>query len=169
MPLPSTMTPIATTTLTTATATVTFSSIPQVYTDLVVVAHVKGGNAGGAEVYLMQFNGDTGTNYSRTELYGNGTSAASTRASNNTSGRAGRISGSGSSEYVINTLNIMNYSNTTTYKTWLVRENEAASWTAADVGLWRSTAAITSIALFSNSSYNTAVGSTITLYGIKAA
>jgi hypothetical protein len=67
--------PIATTTLGSAAADVTFTSISGTYTDLVLVAVTQIGSSGD---YLgVQFNSDTGTNYSRTRLSGNGTSASS--------------------------------------------------------------------------------------------
>jgi FlaG/FlaF family flagellin (archaellin) len=64
----------------------------------------------------------------------------------------------------------MNYSNTTTYKTVLGRSNVQDFRVASIVGLWRSTSAINTISLRSdNASYNFTVGSTFTLWGIKAA
>jgi hypothetical protein len=64
-------------------------------------------------------------------------------------------------------VNVMNYSNATTYKTFLARGNIAAGGTEAVVGLWRNTAAITSLELLPTAS-TFATGSTFTLYGIKA-
>ena len=68
-------------------------------------------------------------------------------------------------------LQLMNYSNTTTYKTILSRTNAAANGVDATVGLWRSTSAITSIEIGKNSGMSGTfqIGSTFTLYGIKAA
>jgi hypothetical protein len=63
---------------------------------------------------------------------------------------------------------VMNYSNSTTYKTALAKGGGADYGTEAYVGLWRNTSAITSITVLSSSG-NMATGSTITLYGIKAA
>jgi hypothetical protein len=64
--------------------------------------------------------------------------------------------------------NFMNYSNTTTYKTILSRSNNSAIGTDAVVGLWRSTAAINTIKILpANNAFE--VGSSFTLYGIKAA
>jgi len=60
----------------------------------------------------------------------------------------------------------MNYSNTTTYKTFLGRGNDPSSFVRQGVGLWRNTAAITS---FSVSGVTFSTGVTATLYGIKAA
>jgi hypothetical protein len=158
----STYTPIATNTLGSAAATVTFSSIPGTYTDLYLVANVS--NATGDDNFLLNFNGDTGSNYSVTRLYGDGTSPSSSRATNQT---IAQIGGFGNTLTMIRA-NIMNYSNTTTYKTVLTRNDRAANFAGATVDLWRSTAAITTI-LISTSSYNFSAGSTFTLYGISAA
>ena len=65
-------------------------------------------------------------------------------------------------------INIMNYANTTTNKTVLTRYSDAANNIEANAGLWRSTAAINSIAL-AMSSGNLIPGSTFTLYGILKA
>jgi len=62
----------------------------------------------------------------------------------------------------------MNYANSTTNKTVLSRGNNTGNHTIAYVGLWRSTAAITSMLLGTTGSTWMA-GSTFTLYGIKAA
>jgi len=67
-------------------------------------------------------------------------------------------------------VDFMNYSNTTTYKTWLAREgNGTNGYVSALVGLWRNTNAITQIKVLNTGSGNFATGSTFTLYGIKAA
>jgi hypothetical protein len=62
----------------------------------------------------------------------------------------------------------MNYANTTTFKTHISRSNNSSNFVMATVGLWRSTAAITSITLLTNTADTFSVGSTFTLYGIKA-
>ena len=165
MPLPSTLTPIATNTLTTATASVTFSSLPQGYTDLVVI--VNGSITTGNENMLIRFNGDTGSNYSDTSIGGSGSAAISNRETSVTSIRAnsyGSIT-TALSDYKIN---IMNYSNATTYKTTLSRGNNTGTGTSANVGLWRSTAAITSVTLLPSASTFIS-GTTFVIYGVKAA
>lgn len=159
----STYTPIATTTLSGSTASYTFTSIPSTYTDLVLV--IMAANSTGSN-FEVTFNSDTGSNYSRTQLAGNGSSATSARESNYTSYRT-LSTPSGTSTYAIATFNIMNYSNTTTYKTLLDRGGYASDQTYAQVGLWRSTAAINSIRLLTGS--NLSAGTTFTLYGIQAA
>ena len=156
---------IATTTLGSASATVTFSSISGAYTDLVAICNFGGASAN--EDFTIRFNGDTGSNYSFTNLRGNGSTAASSRSSNATRIVAD-LAGVSSSLQAIDTVQIMNYSNTTTYKTALVRANDASKSAEATVGLWRNTAAITSIDLAMTGG-NLLSGSTFTLYGILKA
>lgn len=154
---------LATQTLGSAAASVTFSSIPQGYTDLIVTTS-WGRTAGNPEM-VLQLNGDTATNYSVTTLEGAGTSAVSQRQSSvSQMFVSGFQSGAYSSPY-INIINFNNYSNATTYKTVISRNsaNSAGSY----CGLWRNTAAITSIKLDANGSTFTA-GSTFTIYGIAA-
>ncbi len=162
--MPSTYTPIATTTLGSSATDVTFSSISGSYTDLILVTRAIG--TGDLQIN-GRVNSDSGSNYSSTYLAGNGTSAVSARQSSaiyfatdyyfsvTTNGNA-------------SIMQFMNYSNTTTNKTILVRSNAADKGTMAVVNLWRSTAAINSITLYaSQNAFNT--GSTFTLYGVKSA
>lgn len=166
MPLPSTMTPIATQTLNATAASVTFSSIPQGYTDLVLIMSIQNGTGTNYNTF-GRFNGDTGTNYSDTYIYGTGAVVGSSRESNYSNGI--RFGWSNSSNFSPNFAHIMNYSNTTSYKTTLNRTNDTASIVYCGVGLWRNTAAITSITLSNEASANFASGCTFTLYGVKAA
>jgi len=154
---------IATQTLGSAAASVTFSSISGTYTDLRLI--IVGGFAGGLDDLLVRVNSDSGTNYSRTFIYGNGTSAVSGRSSSNNGYYIAGLNGAQS----VSKWDFMNYSNSTTYKTVLVR-SDAADWAAfATVGLWRSTAAITSMSIANGSAGNFNSGTSFTLYGIKAA
>jgi hypothetical protein len=65
-------------------------------------------------------------------------------------------------------MHLLNYSNTTTFKTLLVRFDNSSTETSLRVGLYRSTSAISTILVETDSSTFTS-GSTFTLYGIKAA
>jgi hypothetical protein len=166
-----TYTPIASTTIGTAVASYTFSSISGSYTDLVLVCSLRN-TAGFVDAFVRVGNGsvDTGTNYSTTILTGNGTAILSTRQTSTASPFYDYYGAPpyGTSFNATNT-SFMNYSNTTTYKTWLHRSSNASTGgTDAIVGLWRSTSAINTIQIFITSS-NMAVGSTLALYGITAA
>lgn len=161
MPAGSTYSTIATTTLGSATSSYTFSSIPSTYTDLVLVVNGTWSGSSNFEAITLVFNSDTGANYSRTVLQGNGSTASSSRES---TGNWGIIASDQS-----NTIfHIMNYSNTTTYKTVLSRGNSAGYIVRAIVGLWRSTSAITSVEV-KTASNNFNSGTSLTLYGIAAA
>lgn len=171
MPLPSTMTPIATNTLTSnlASGIITFSNIPQTYTDLFIVAVGQGYTSPSYGNLQVQFNGDTGANYSTTWLQGNGSVAGSAR--NSTSWIfAGSFLDWGTANQNVGhvIINVMNYSNTTTYKSTLSRDALSTVKTSVLVGTWRNTAAITSLTLTANDTPINA-SSIFTLYGIKAA
>ena len=146
------------------TASVTFSSIPQTYTDLVLVATFTQSTAGQSARIVL--NGDTSTNYSLTEIRGNGSTAASSRGSSMTSGYYGYYSDGSTSVPTVAIVSLMDYANTTTYKTWLSRSGASDRATEALVGLWRSTSAITTIALSIDAGATYSTGSTFTLYGI---
>lgn len=166
---------IATQTLGSDAASVTFSSISNTYTDIVLVANYKVQNNG----YMLGFrvgNGsiDAGTNYSWTRVLGYSGGTYSGRNSNMTLG-AGMTGGSNSNNMTI--FHFQNYSNTSTYKTILTRSAVNATWVEADVNLWRSTSAINAISFAESGdggsgtfgTGNILSGSSFTLYGIKAA
>ena len=157
--------PIATTTLGSAAASYTFSSIPSGYTDLVLVTNAILASGGAANL-LCQYNGNTAANYSTTYMAGNGTAASSSTDTSNTVGWLGRLS---STNWTSSISNIMNYANTTTYKTSVSRGNDTSGLVIAYVSLWRNTSAINSIVLTNSSAVNFSVGSTFTLYGIASA
>ena len=152
---------IATTTLGSSSASVTFSSISGTYTDLVAVSNI----VGTPNTYmLITLNGDSGSNYSRTVLAGTGSSATSYRTANTTSIDTGFYIDNASSNQIFN---FNNYSNSTTYKTVIARGNSTTYEVAAGVYLWRNTSAITSIVFSGTANYP--AGCTFTLYGIKSA
>jgi hypothetical protein len=155
--------PIATNTVSgTSTSTITFSSIPSTYTDLILVFQAQVTDA----YALFRVNGNSSSLYSRTDFYGNGSSAASNRGTNETTWYP---STGGSSVTGTGIVHIMNYANTTTNKTALIRNDVTNGLVDASAWLWRSTAAITSISLAVPAANNWIAGSTFTLYGIKAA
>lgn len=160
----STYTPIATSTLGSAAASVTFSSISSAYTDLVIVCNAKSAST---PTIRLEFNSDTGSNYSSTILYGDGSSAGSVRVTNETSMNIGGVV----PEFGTAVININNYSNATTYKTAISKYATVSgtySEVGAKVGLWRSTAAISTIKI-STASSTFSTGSMFTIYGITAA
>ena len=164
--------PLYTTTLASA-GTVTFSSIPSTYTDLVLVISNAVSIATNTPGACISFNSDTASNYSSTHLEGTGTSALSNRQTSQSNINSGYNIGlsSSSTQPATIIINIMNYANTTTYKTILSRNAQTAGTapgTGATVGLWRSTAAINSMAITAQTG-NFAIGTTFSLYGVASA
>ncbi len=172
--MPKTYEPIATTTLGTASATVTFSSIPGTYTDFILIAYARSTRASSNDIFRLGFNSDTSaSNYSATYIASN-TGAGTAYSGRYTSGSyygpifpgiAGNTAGS--STYTPLIVQVMNYSNSTTNKTYIAR-GDYPSDTGATVGLWNSTAAISSLVV-SAAFGNLDTGSILTLYGIRAA
>ena len=159
--------PLATTTLSSAQSSVTFSSISGSYTDLVLVFDGLTTAASDAIGFQIKVNGASGTLQSYTRLQGNGTTASSSRAQDGDPA----VGVVGNSERTNIIAHIMNYSNSTTYKTIISRynSNDAGDGrTGAYVNLTRATTAITSL-LVDLSTGSFASGSTFTLYGITAA
>lgn len=168
----STYTPIATQTLSTAAATVTFSSIPGTYTDLVLITSLKSSATPTAYSPTLYFNSDTTkTNYSFTAMYGDGSNTVAFEWTTSTSTQHGVMATAVSAtNFNTGIINIQNYANTTTYKTVLTRTNDPANVVYTTAGLWLNTSAITSLVLYGgDGNKDFTSGSTFTLYGIAAA
>lgn len=162
--MPATYEPIASQTLSSGATSVTFSSIPGTFTDLVLVAHLQASSL----VYTaLRFNSDTGNNYSSTYVWGNGSSASSGRQSS-VSNIAGFPSNN-SGNPVPFILNVFSYGNTNVNKTTLASNANSGGDLGRIVGLWRNTAAITSLTLLTDTANSWASGSTFSLFGVKAA
>jgi hypothetical protein len=168
MPAGNTYVPIATTTLASVTQNLSFTSIPATYTDLVLVLSLRASTT--ASDAYFRYNNDSGTNYSDTVLRGNGSAASSVRDSNASGMDIGitAISTDAATFQTPTIIQIMNYANTTTYKTALIKTSNATAMVSAIVGLWRSTAAINEIDIVHRGT-GWDIGSTASLYGIKAA
>ena len=156
--------PISTQTLGSNQSIITFTSIPQTYTDLVIVAVGESTSGGSMRTKL---NSDSGSNYSNNWFYGTGSGTGFGQNSNDSTGlflmrTTTNLLGGGIAH-------INNYSNTTTYKSSITRNfgSDPIVWFAA--GLWRSTSAVTRIDMDDESSGQFKTGFTVTLYGVKAA
>lgn len=150
----------------TSTNDVTITGIPQGYTDLVIVTNLN--NIGNVAVLRGQFNGDTTTSYSSTSVHGSGSAAGSSRQSNVDAfymTYQGHVDGTKSTGIY----HVMNYSNSTTYKTVISRASSASFGVDATVSLWRKTDPITSIRIVNDRAEYWTAGSTINIYGIAAA
>jgi hypothetical protein len=166
--MPATYEPIATTTLGSAAANITFSTIPGTYTDLRLVLVAR--TSSGGDVTQLEINGTAGTSYSFTRIIGNGSSAFSSQNSNFPFFYL-TDEGTNTTLPDLITIDLFSYAGSTN-KTILFTANEDRNGSGKvgyGVGLFRSTSAITSLKLFNNAATNFAAGTTATLYGIKAA
>jgi len=163
MPTP-TYKALATVTLGSSAATVTFGSIPATYRDLVMILNCK--ILTGTPFPRARVNGDSGSNYFRLSVVGNGSTATSTTSTSTVLALSGDASAS--TDFNYNTItNFMDYSATDKHKTVVSRGNNSAVATAISANRWTNTAAITSIEVsLTSSSFD--VGSTFNLYGIVA-
>jgi len=162
MPTP-TYTPLATITLGSSASSVTFSSIPATYRDLILVMNFSETSTGGD--IRLRYNGDTGSNYSQVYMESTGSSA---------------LSGSGTYAFhylnqrsrnsgirIADIIQVMDYSATDKHKTALGRLNNETQDLSAYAYRWANTAAITSIEVLESSVSFTA-GSTFNLFGVIA-
>lgn len=169
--MPATYDFISTNTIGSNAATMSLSSIPSTYTDLALVFRVSRTMS---TYVAIQFNGVT-TGYSAARGWADNFGQGSDRGNSANSGWNGiywstpAFTGDQSSYGVIE---IMNYSNTAIHTNVLIKDNRHNSTTYAGsgfaVGTWANTSVVNSISLVSYEG-NFEAGSTMTLYGIKAA
>jgi len=160
MPTP-TYTLIDSEVLASAAASVTFTSIPADYRDLVLVTEILGD--GGSANLTMRLNSDSGFNYYTVAMNGDGTSATSSSANQNV------IVGVGGTTTLkgLTIFQFMDYSATDKHKSVLSRANRTDAVANARATRWEDTSAVNSISI-EPSSNNYAAGSTFHLYGIAS-
>jgi hypothetical protein len=151
-------------------SSVTFSNIPQTYTDLVVKASARTARtASTINILNVTFNGVT-TNQTARIVYGDASGLAST-TDTNIWGLVAATDACTASTFGNSELTIPNYTSAN-YKSMFsdgLSENVGATaYTVLSAGLWSSTAAITSISFASSTSNTLKQYSTFTLYGVKA-
>jgi hypothetical protein len=170
---------IATTTLGSATSTVTFSSIPADYTHLQIRASYQTSRGTyPLDKIFIRFNSDTASNYSSHKLQGDGGSAVS--AADNTDkitdgDNSSSTAASGGLVFGGLIMDILDYANTNKYKTVRSISGFDTNGTVAGFGgrvallsgNWRSTSAITSITFTVDNAANYSANSKFSLYGIK--
>jgi len=156
------------------TVSPSFNNIPQGYQDLMLVASVRSsGNTGSpVNLYILP-NGDSSNNKSVTTLNGNGSSASSARYTTSPFEYSANVPTQQSAPYIFgtSTTHILNYTNTTTYKTILTRwasDFSGSGLTGINCVLYPYTTAITSLTAVVDGVVNLVAGSTFTLYGVRS-
>ena len=167
---------IDSTTITTATTSITLTSIDQSFGDLILVANKL--VTGGAMNDNVRFNGDTGSSYNyviaEKNQTGSGDPGYSTAKTNQTVAKYYQTSYGTSTNGAVLVLQFMDYSATDKHKTVLARNSNPdtdANYGGVSMGAirWANTAAITSIELRSSNTVEFAIGTTLNLYGIAKA
>jgi hypothetical protein len=164
MPTP-TYKPLATITLASSASTITFSSIPATYRDLILVTSATISAAATSSGGFIRFNGDTGSNYTRVMMF-----AESSISSNQATQTNLDMWAESQNSPAIVRFDILDYSATDKHKTALSRADRGGVRTVASANRWANTAAITSITITSpdSGSKSYIAGSTFNLYGIAS-
>ena len=170
-----TMTLIGTQTLVNdSTLSITFTEIPDTFTDLLLVFSMRindGGSTVSGSVFANSYL--TGT-YSRRQFIGNGSSVSSSSVASDTEVFVGSINANGSTANTFSSgqVYIPNYrsSNQKSFSIETVQERNATTASQTLIAyLWNQTAAITSLSLGSYERVQTMMsGTTASLYGITA-
>jgi len=155
-------------------ADVTLTSVPSTFDDVLLVASTRCVRAGNlVDGLRVEFNGDTGSNYSGRYLYGDGSIAVS-GVTATTYVYFGLIPGSTSTSNTFSNASLLipNYAGSTNKSVSVTSSHEsngstAYNWVSAH--LWSDTSAITSIRAFAGSGGNLVSGSSFYLYGITKA
>jgi hypothetical protein len=167
--MPSTYTPIARVNIAAGDTGVNFTSIPQTYTDLIVVLSLFNSSVNTGTGVWFRLNSDGSAIYSATELLGNGSVTTSSRVTSNTiwAGNTALTVGF-PSDYIFQ---INNYSNTNVFKSamWKILQPGTDNRISLNAGLYRSTSAVTAFNVLIPGGNSQLSRGTASLYGIKAA
>lgn len=158
--------PLASTLLASATASITFTNIPQGYKHLQIRGIIA--NSTGLAGFAMTFNGDTSANYNWHYMQGNGATTASGATTSATS-ITGALGTNTANIFGGSVTDILDYANTNKYKTAKIfhgYDANGSGYIQMNSGSWMSTAAITSITMTCGSG-NFTTYTRLSLYGLK--
>ena len=146
-------------------STITFSVIPSTYKHL-QIRYIARATSGSVVNFFMNYNGDSGSNYTRHAVYGDGSSPYALGSASQTSMFAGVVN-SNADTFCAGVIDILDYKDTNKYKT--MRNLNGADWNGSGYavlysGLWMNTSAINEVS-FSGITF--AQYSSFALYGIK--
>jgi hypothetical protein len=170
--MPNTYSLISSNVLSSAAASVTFSSIPATFTDLVLRVSVRGTSANTFRDFILRANGDSTTLYSTTRLRGDGSAANSNRETSDTRVLIGQgVIAASSTANTFSSVEIYIPSYTASQNKPMSGfaasdVNSTSAYLLATAHLYRSTTAISQLAVISETA-DFAIGSSFYLYGIK--
>lgn len=154
MPTP-TYVPLATETLSGSDSSITFSSVPATFRDLILVI---AGTSASATTFGVQCNSDSASNYTFVEMSsdGGGTSSSGSLTY--------LLMGRSTTSQGVSTLQIMDYAQTDKHKTAIARGSTSSIIVRASAARWANTAAVTSLTVTGS---NWSSGTTLSLYGVN--
>lgn len=163
--------PISTTTLGGA-SNVSFTSIPQTYTDLRLVI-VGGSDGTNSNQMAFSYNNDTAAFYSDLMLQTTGATVSTFKDTSSSRFYNSAFYTPTAGLVGLTIIDIFGYTNASIYKTAWINgnfDNNGSGRTNLGVAVWRKTSAITRVDIAGGQGANLLVaGTTLTLYGIKAA
>lgn len=163
---------IATVTATGSSPNLSLTNIPSTYTNLYIVAQLRSSDGrNGGQSASLTFNGDTGANYNKIwQTADNGTPGAGVQVNASAIEFGCLMNGSVSGTFGSQEGFIAQYKNTNMWKVVHWRSGAGLFYSSAQQsGLWRSTAAISSLNIQEPSNLNWVSGSYISLYGLVGA
>jgi hypothetical protein len=157
---------IKTYTATSDVSSFSWTSIPNTYDDLVIVAYLKNSAGSNYECYARFNNVSTGSLYTYCFVQNY---QGNLQAGRNATINEIRQFKTSSARFSAHEMNIMQYKNTNVYKTTVGRSGDVTMVsTILGYGQFRSYSAITDITLVMEPGANIVTGSKFDLYGIKA-
>ena len=172
--MPSTYTLISSNVLSSSAASVTFSAIPSTYTDLVLRCSIRDSGSSGTsqQQVRVRINGSSSANYSRRNLTGVGSTAASGNGTSNTSIAGFYAPDAGATSNTFNSFEVYipNYATVQQRQVSVFNAFENNSSTVNEINataaLYTNTTTITS--LYIDTVSGLVSGSSFYLYGIKS-
>ena len=163
---------IATTVLGSSTPTITFSSIPATYKHLQLRYEARTDRANNEDIVQIRFNTDSGANYSRHYLFGDGASLGSGGVANETRMLTDGCTGASATSGIfgVGIVDVIDYADVNKYKTLrglTAYDRNGGGLIVVNSGSWRSTVAINTITVTSYYASNFVQYSHFALYGIK--
>jgi hypothetical protein len=165
---------IATVSLGSSQATISFTSIPSTYKHLQIRAIAKATRtSSGQTTFRYQFNSDTATNYSYHRLFGDGSSTASDGGPNQNYGYFyfGANTNDTANSFGVSIWDIFDYTDTNKAKTTRFTGGLSNNNTTGGVGIgsstWFGTSAVNSITIGTDGGWNFLQYSHFALYGIR--
>lgn len=170
---PGAMIPLQTITVgSTSVVTISFTDIPQNYEHLQIRGTGRTTRANNTDVLRVRYNSDTASNYSVHVLNGDGSVPESFASTSQIYQQIYTVAGNNATSSVFGNfiMDILDYSNSNKNKTLRQLagvDNNGSGVVALSSGLWRNTAAVTSIDITAIGSFSQY--SSFALYGIKRA